>query len=88
MKKVLLVVLSIAIDVLFGGSGSNAADFSFTGNFNLDNDVQLFNFSVGAPSTVTLRTWSYAGGINAAGQTIARGGFDPIQAVFNSTGTL
>jgi len=67
-------------------SGVYALDFSFTGNFTNDNDVQLFNFSVGAPSTVTLRTWSYAGGTNAAGQVIARGGFDPILALFGSTG--
>ena len=46
---------------------SKADNFSFTGSFAVDNDVQLFNFSVTAPSTVTLRTWSYAGGTNAAG---------------------
>jgi hypothetical protein len=59
---------------------------SFTGTFAHDNDVQLFTFVVGAPSTVTLRAWSYAGGVNAAGATIARGGFDTILAVFDSSG--
>lgn len=67
---------------------AQAADFSFTGNFNQDDDVQLFNFVVGAASNVTLRTWSYAGGVNAAGAAIARGGFDPILALFDSTGAL
>jgi len=67
---------------------AKAVDFSFTGSFAFDNDVQLFNFSVTAPSTVTLRTWSYAGGTNAAGQSIAAGGFDPILAVFNSSGAF
>lgn len=66
----------------------NAANFSFNGNFLNDDDVQLFTFVVTSPSTVTLRTWSYAGGVNAAGQTIARGGFDPILALFDSTGLL
>ena len=48
--------------LLVSGSAS-AADFSFTGNFTNDNEVQEFNFSVaGSPSDVTLRTWSYAGG--------------------------
>lgn len=65
-----------------------AADFSFTGTFNQDDDVQLFNFTVGASSDITLRTWSYAGGVNAAGQTIARGGFDPILALFDSAGGI
>jgi hypothetical protein len=41
---------------------------------------------VGAGSNVVLRTWSYAGGVNAAGQVIAEGGFDPILALFQGTG--
>lgn len=65
-----------------------AASFSFSGTFTQDDQVQQFSFNVGAPSTVTLRTWSYAGGTNAAGATIARGGFDPILALFDSTGLL
>lgn len=70
-------------------SASTYADnFSFTGNLSGDDDVQLFNFYVGATSNVTLRTWSYAGGINAAGASIDRGGFDPILALFDSSGLL
>jgi hypothetical protein len=65
-----------------------ASNFSFTGNFTQDDNIQLFTFSVGATSTVTLRTWSYAGGTNAAGQLIASDGFDPILALFDSTGAL
>ena len=38
-----------------------------------------------ATSTVTLQTYGYAGGTNAAGQVIAQGGFDPILALFDST---
>lgn len=65
---------------------ANAENFSFTGTFQHDNDVQLFNFVVGSTSSVSLRSWSYAGGTNAAGQVIARGGFDPILALFDATG--
>ncbi|MCA1653927.1 MAG: DVUA0089 family protein [Sphingomicrobium sp.] len=65
---------------------ASATDFSFTGNLVNPNDVLLFNFTVGSASTVTLRTYSYAGGTNAAGTVIARGGFDPILALFSSTG--
>ena len=67
---------------------AGATNFSFTGNFTQDDDIQLFSFTVGAISTVTLRTWSYAGGTNAAGTLIPRGGFDPILALFSSTGAL
>jgi hypothetical protein len=84
--KLLLRTVSAAALVI--ASPAIASDFSFTGSFNDPNDVQLFNFTVGATSTVTLRTWSYAGGTNAAGQVISRGGFDPILALFDSSGNL
>jgi hypothetical protein len=84
--------ISILCSVVLLGLGLNygasAANFSFTGSFAQDDDVQLFNFSVGAPSNVTLETLSYAGGLNAAGDLIARGGFDPILALFDSGGNL
>jgi len=65
---------------------AQATNLSFTGNFTFDNDVQTFTFVVGDTSTITLRSWSYAGGMNSAGDMIARGGFDPILAVFDSAG--
>lgn len=67
-------------------SMAQATSLSFTGNFTFDNDVQTFTFVVGDTSTVTLRSFSYAGGTNAAGNMIARGGFDPILALFDSAG--
>jgi len=65
---------------------ASATNFSFTGDFQYDNDVQLFSFTVDSTSSVTLRSWSYAGGTNADGQSIAQGGFDPILALFDSSG--
>ncbi len=67
-------------------SFASASDFSFQGTFTADDNVQLFTFTVGSTSTVTLQTWSYAGGVDAAGVTVPRGGFDPILALFDSTG--
>jgi hypothetical protein len=79
----------IVASLLFGlSSPSQAANFSFTGTFTGDADVQLFGFTVGAPSNVTLLTYSYAGGTNAAGDVIPRGGFDPILSLFDSSGLL
>jgi hypothetical protein len=81
------IIQTLTFAALLGSSAAQAADFSFTGSFRQDDDVQLFSFNVGASSpNVLLRTWSYAGGVNAAGATIARGGFDPILALFDSTG--
>ncbi|SOD41701.1 DVUA0089 family protein [Nitrosovibrio sp. Nv4] len=78
----------IAISLTAGSA--NGADFSFAGGFNNDNEVQEFNFTVAeAVADVTLRTWSYAGGTNAQGTVIERGGFDPVVSLFNgSTGAL
>jgi len=87
LRKTLIAAAVVAM-IGLQANRAEAANFSFTGSFTQDDNVQLFNFSVGAPSNVTLRTWSYAGGVNAAGNTIARGGFDPILAVFDAAGTL
>ncbi|URD62152.1 DVUA0089 family protein [Sphingomonas sp. KRR8] len=86
-KSLLRVALGASALALFS-TPAMAADQSFTGTLSDPNQVLLFNFTVGSPSNVTLRTWSYAGGVNAAGATIARGGFDPILALFDSTGAI
>jgi hypothetical protein len=80
--------IAVLLALCASAASTSATNISYTGQFTYDNDVQLINFTVGALSTVGLRTWSYAGGVNAAGQTIARGGFDPIVALFNSAGML
>lgn len=87
MQKVLVAVFSL-LSLVAISANATPVNYSFTGNLNGDDDVQLFHFSVAQTSNVTLRTWSYAGGVNAAGQTIARGGFDPILGLFDSTGHL
>lgn len=84
MRPIRIVVAVLALCVF--SAVCRADDFSFTGSFNNINDVQLFTFSVGTTSTVTLRTYSYAGGTNAQGAVIPEGGFDPILALFQGTG--
>lgn len=66
---------------------ASAASFSFTGSLTADDSVQLFSFTLADTDDITLRTYSYAGGINGAGTIIPRGGFDPVLTLFNSTGT-
>ncbi len=67
-------------------SAAQAADFDFSGTFQQDNDVALFNFTVGQDSEVTLFSSSWLYGNPAPGQKI--GGFDPILALFDSSGNL
>ena len=77
LRKILLIALAAP---LF------ADDFSFTGNFTSDDNAAYFVFTLGSSSSVTLRTLGYAGGVNAVGTTIGRGGFDPILSLFAGTG--
>lgn len=80
MNKMMTAFAAVAVAAL--SAPAAAADFSYTGNLSDPNQVLLFNFNVGSTSQVTLRTYSYAGGTNAAGTVIANGGFDPILALF------
>ncbi len=79
-------LLAAAATAALAAVPTKANDFSFTGSLPTPGTVQSFDFNVGAPSVVTLRTYSYAGGTNAHGMVIARGGFDPILALFSLPG--
>lgn len=73
--------------LLLSAGVASASNISFTGTFSQDDQLEIFQFT--APSNnVTLRTWSYAGGINANGQIILAGGFDPVLSLFDATGGL
>jgi hypothetical protein len=66
---------------------SFANDFSFIGNFVQDNEIQLFNFNLINPDTITLQTWSYGGGFNQRGELVDGGGFEPVLQIYdNPTG--
>lgn len=88
MKSPRMLTLLVASASLALAGGAQAASLSFTGTFAKDDDVQLFNFTVATTSMVTLVSWSYAGGVNAAGATIPEGGFDPILTLFAADGTF
>lgn len=67
---------------------AQATNISFTGSFTHDTDLQFFTFTLAHPTTgVALRTWSYAGGTNAAGLAIPAGGFEPYLNLYMSDGT-
>ncbi|WP_291990687.1 DVUA0089 family protein [Luteitalea sp.] len=79
---------SILVASALAATPAAAADLSFRGTFEFDDDIQFIDFNVGALSTVTIRTLSYAGGINAAGEVIPRGGFDPGLALAHPSGDI
>lgn len=73
--------------VLFS-SGAAANSVSFTGNLASSSSVVVFTLTVGGGTaqTIDLQTWGFGGGVNAAGNTIPSGGFDPLLALFTGTG--
>ncbi len=85
------VSAALALGVVLGMSFSAAAaptNFSFAGSFSADDNVQLFNFTANGASAVRLISFSYGGGTQSNGNVVARGGFDPILALFDSAGVL
>lgn len=68
---------------LTGGTGA----ISCTGNFDTPEGVFTDSFTVtGGPTAITIQTYGFGGGTNAAGQTISPGGFDSLVALFSGTG--
>jgi hypothetical protein len=62
------------------------ASVSFQGTFATDDQLELFQFSIGATQTVTIVSWEYGGGTNAANTVIPAGGFDTLFTLFDGTG--
>src|SRR5580704_17159348 len=81
-----IVLVCVAVCVVFPGAA--APSQSFTGNFVTDADSPGFSFTLSQFAPVTIQTYSYAGGVNAAGTTIPEGGFNPTISLFDSMGNL
>ncbi len=69
-------------------SCASAADISFTGTFTTDDQIQLIDFTLASPETVTFQTWGYGGGTNAADQVILPDGFESQLNWFGSDGSF
>ena len=62
--------------------------FSYQGSLGSSTDTFQLNFTLSVPFNVTIQTYGFGGGVNGAGTTIAPGGFDPLIALFDGTGTI
>jgi PEP-CTERM motif len=67
--------------------GAYADSMSYTGTLSSSTDSHTLTFSVTGPEDVTIQTYGFGGGVNAAGDTIASGGFDPFLGLFSGTGS-
>lgn len=78
-------------DVISCVSGASctttAAGISGTGTFAIPEDVFLESFTLAASTTVTVQTYGFGGGTNAAGSVIPPGGFDSLVALFSGPPT-
>jgi hypothetical protein len=74
--------------LLCWGAVTHATTISYTGTFAQDDQKELISFTTSSAGGVSLRTWGFGGGINAAGDTISAGGFAPIVSVFDSSDML
>ena len=63
-----------ALSAIPAGAGA----FSYSGTFTYDDDMVIIPFTVTDYTTVAVQSWSFGGGVNARGDTIAAGGFAPI----------
>jgi hypothetical protein len=59
---------------------------SYTGTLASPEDTAIYTVTLTGESNLTLQTWGFGGGTNAADQTIEAGGTDPFVAVFAGTG--
>ena len=59
-----------------------ATDVSLQGTFFNDDNLALFSIQVSTPSSVSIRTLSYAGGTTVHDDIVTRGGFDPVLSLF------
>lgn len=79
----------ILVAALCGGAIAQASVVSsFEGTFVSDDNIQFFTVDLGPNSSLTVQTFSYAGGTNGNGTVIAAGGFDPAVALFDPSGNL
>jgi hypothetical protein len=75
------------LPVLVAMGVASGSVISLTGTLNTAEDTFETTISVATAGTVTLQTWGFGGGANAAGMVIPAGGFDPLVAVFAGVGS-
>ncbi len=78
----LMVVLSVIFAAATPAWGSSFS-LSFAGSLATPENYFSETFSLSSSSTLTVQTWGFGGGTNAAGTVIAPGGFDPLVALFS-----
>lgn len=85
--KIKLMSAAVASLSLFAPV-SQAAPYSFSGQFLSDDDVVSFDLKMAGSGDFSVRTLGWGGGVNAVGQSISGGGFAPVVSLFDNSGAL
>lgn len=72
--------LGLAAALACGGAA--ASTVSLQGSFQDDDELFVIHFKLDQTDQVSASSFSFGGGLNAAGQTIASGGFAPVLTLF------
>ncbi len=72
--------------LLFAAVLASANTLSETGTFSTAEDDFVITVNLAAGGDLTLQTYGFGGGTNAAGTVIPAGGFDPFVGLFSGTG--
>ena len=80
-------VSALCFVVALFASFAAADTVSLTGNLPSANTDFQYVFTLTTSSSVTVKTWGFGGGVNAAGTAISSGGFDPLVALFSGSGS-
>ena len=86
-RKVLLRLLLVA-GLALASQAAGAVTFTSSGNFARDDQVAFIPISLDGTNLLSVTSIGYAGGIDANGAAVPRGGFDTMLFLYNSAGTL
>lgn len=87
-RSVTLYLCAIALVLACGARPASANAVSITGTLATPESTftLVFHVSGSSAQTIDFQTWSFGGGVNANGQTIPSGGFDPQLVLFSGLG--
>ena len=84
IQKCLIALLLCSSQAV--SADATLANFSFTGTFTNDSEVQFFDFYLAAESsTISIETLSFKGGTNLADDVITGGGFNPYLSLWEQS---
>jgi hypothetical protein len=78
----------LAVATALAAQAATGLSLSYQGLLDPDNPnaVALIEFETSGSASLLIQTWSFGGGVNAAGAVIAAGGFDPYASLFAGWG--